>query len=182
MTKMKYNGVHADALRKAHAAKVEKGQRTRDAIVALLHESNQPLVAIEVRDLLTRVVGHSYDYSYIKNVLDRLVADGKLSIRPETETEQEIRKPGDGRGRHMAAHYYWAPVGQVPIRTTATVATSSARRPEISKRKKTGRKSGPAKRATVQTGTSVSTDVVTTLVLRIAQLEQQLAEVRKLVN
>lgn len=184
MTTMKYNGVHADALRKAHAAKIQQGALTRDLVVEIIERSNQPLVAAEVRALLKKRTGRLLDASYVTNVLRRLVADGRVSSREETPIEREIRRDGDGRGSHIPATYYWAPAGHVPARTLSTVQTGLAQTETTTSRskKKTASRKRPVAASPVQTGSTSDVDTITTLVLRIAQLEQQLAEIRKLAN
>lgn len=188
MTVMKYNGVHADALRKAHAAKAEQGVVTRDRIVEILEKATQPLVATEVRALHAKRNGRLLDISYITNVLRGLAADGRISSREETPIEREIRRNGDGRGSHIPATYY-APVGVVPARTLSTeqtvaIAMPATRQPKRSgkARPKTTSRRRPVAASPVQTGSSSDVETIKTLVLRIAQLEQQLAEIRKLAN
>lgn len=178
MTKMKYNGVHAKALAKAHDVRRRDGERTRDAVASVLELSDQPLVAREVQVLLARR-GLVLEASYVKDVLDRLVADGRASARPETKREQAIRKAADGRGNHFQATYFWAPRGRVPARTVATVVQTGG----VSTRgaKKSLKKSSrPAKATKVQTGKVAKVDTVALLVQRVAELEMQLAEIRKI--
>lgn len=185
MTVMKYNGVHADALRKAHAAKIQQGSMTRDLIVEIIEKSSQPLVASEVRALLKKRSGRLLDASYITNVLRALVVDGRVSAREETPLEREIRRAGDGRGSHISATYYWAPTGQVPARTMSTVQTGLTQTDTTTSRrgrKKTVSRKRPVATSSVQTGSTPEAETIKTLVLRIAQLEQQLAEIRKLAN
>jgi hypothetical protein len=164
-------------LKKAHAVLREKGQFTRDSVIEILQNSDQPLVAREVQALLAkrRVV---LDGSYVKTLLNKLQADGLIVSREESPTEHAIRRGADGRGAHLKTVYYWAGSNKVPARTVQTVVQTGNipfRSPKKKLKKKTGR---PAKAAKKQTGTT-STEVAV-LVARIVELEQQLAEIRKI--
>jgi hypothetical protein len=153
----------------ARAAVLMKGQSTRDAVYAALASSDQPLIALEVKQ---KLAAHNIllDTSYVRLILNQLCETGNVRTRLETLTEREIRMNGrqENRGKHLNVHYYWAGPGRFPGRTKA--AEFSGR--ENRNIKKNFR---PARQVNRQTGTPETQ----TLMQRVANLEAKLAEIQK---
>ena len=183
MTKAKAKTPHyTDNLRKAHAAKAVQGKKSHDTVLAALQDSDQPLTATEVHAKLA-ARGMHFDDSYVRLMLRNLVKQNAVSTRLETPQERKIRvNSGDMRGAHLEAHYYWAPAGKVPRRTTPTDLPFG----------QTTRRKRKYKTAAKKTTTTAKRDDVTarvealsselSLLKRIAELENQLASVRKALN
>lgn len=183
MTKMTnaQRAVRSESIKRAHEARREIGGATRSAVVAVLTDAKQPLVAREVQVLLAgrKIV---LNESYVKELLDKLVADRLIATRLETAKEKAIRKGADRRGNHFQTSYYWAPAGKVPARTegrlvqTDSVASRSAKKFARKAARKKSRR--PAGVVAVQTGGS-SEKLISQLLNRVSELESQLADVRK---
>lgn len=155
-----------------------KGATTRDAILEIVSSSDQPLVSAEVQALLAQR-GINRDRSYVLQLLHFMAEEKIVSSRPETVDEREIRT-ADRRGVHLTSIYFWAPAGKVPYRTKPTVAKATDRK----LKKKTQTKKVSAARADV-TGLmtrieSMSNELA--LLQRVAELESQLATIRKALN
>lgn len=162
MTTKKSN-LTPEIILKAHTSVRAKGQRSRNAVVTVLKLSDQPLIATEVQTLLASR-GVSMDKSHVALLLKQLAASKQISTRTETLSERVIRfGRHEGRGAHIAALYYWAPTGKVPARTKP----SNER---------------PARQAIVQTGTEITAGTNNSMSSRIAELEAQVAEMRKIIG
>jgi hypothetical protein len=169
-----------DARKTAHASVRRKGEATRQAVYHELRLADQPLVASEIRALLAKQ-GIALDPTYIRTILKGFVMDGSASTRNETADERLIRNGGRStRGNHQTAMYYWAPAGKVPFRTQASTVMP------VTKKKK---KSKPVQKAAPVRTTN--TDLINriesmtnelALLQRVAMLEDQLAEIRRVIR
>lgn len=165
-------------LAKAHTTLIEKGRKSLECVLSVIEDSDQPLVISEIAGLLAQR-GTPFDQTYVRQMINKLVEQKKISQRFETPDERVTRMGGklEGRGAHFTAVYYWAPVGKVPLRTKATTVKSIRK---STKKKKT---------ATVTTKRTQSADVLINriesmtnelaLLKRVAELEKQLSDVRK---
>ena len=156
-----------------------RGVKTRNMILEIVSSSDQPLVSAEVQALLAQR-GIIRDRSYVLQLLNFMAEEKLVSSRPETVDEREIRT-SDRRGVHLTSIYFWAPAGKVPYRTKPMVAKTVNRK---KLKKKTQTKKVSAARADV-TGLmtrieSMSNELA--LLQRVAELESQLATIRKALN
>lgn len=153
----------------ARIAILAKGQSTRDAVYAALASSDQPLIALEVKQKLA-AKNILLDTSYVRVILTQLCESGSVRTRLETLTEREIRMGGrkENRGKHLNVHYFWAGPGRIPGRTKASEMQGYENR----NLKKNFR---PAKQVKMQTGAPETQ----TLMQRVAYLEAKLAEIQK---
>lgn len=174
MTTKKSN-LTPEVISKAHTSVAAKGQRSRNAVIAVLKLSDQPLVAAEVQKHLA-IRGVKMHKTYISEMLNQLVASGEISKRTETPAERVVRfGRHEGRGAHFPAEYFWAPAGKVPARTKV----SNVHLADRMTKKKIGR---PAKATKVQTGTKIAARENKSLTSRITELEAQIAEMRKIIG
>lgn len=167
----------------ARAAQHNRGQRTKELILEVVKNSDQPLVAGEVQAILAQG-GESYDRSYILTLLHEMTQSGLVSARVETPDEREIRT-SDRRGMHLTSIYFWAPAGKVPFRTKASsVKLISRTTKKKSKSKKTttapASVSAPKSKDLLARIESMTSELA--LLQRVAELEQQLADIRKVVR
>ena len=169
-----------------------------EGATAVISKSDQPMSAAEVRFRTEKFLGRRIDLPNLANLLDQLVAAGKLSARTETLAERAIRAGGSAtRGR--CGKLYFAGKS-VPARTKhfsdiklgdgkATSESERRSKSKYAKKQARRRKAGSGKRA-VQTGSKKSTDTVAlvkamaderdALVKRVAQLEETLARINRM--
>ena len=153
----------------ARIAVLAKGQSTRDAVYSVLASSDQPLIALEVKQKLA-AKNILLDTSYVRVILNQLCESGNVRTRLETLTEREIRMSGrkENRGKHLNVYYFWAGSGRIPGRTKA----SEMQGYEKNRYQKNFR---PARQVKMQTGAPETQ----TLMQRVAYLEAKLAEIQK---
>jgi hypothetical protein len=160
-----------------------RGIKTRNTILEIVSDSDQPLVSTEVHALLAQR-GIVRDRTYVLQLLHEMVEEKLVSSRPETPDERMVRTT-DSRGMHFTAIYFWAPAGKVPFRTKPTVVKAIRRKPS----KKTQTKKVSVARAKAEmtdvTGLMARIENMTNelaLLQRVAELEAQLATIRKALN
>jgi hypothetical protein len=160
----------------AHQRRREIGEQTRADILTVICDSDQPLITREIRNLYAQRFGRTFDQTYVRTVLQGLVADGFIKTRPETYEETLIRNNGRVvRGTHNASYFYSAD-RKVVKRTEASV---DGLRLTGRAKKKSKRKAAPARKVepAVQTGSLQSL-----LRARAAELEAELAAIRALLK
>ena len=162
-------------LAKAHTRLIEKGRKSLDSVLSVIQDSDQPLVISEVTALLAQR-GTPYDNTYVRQMINKLAEQGKISQRFETPDERMTRMGGkfEGRGSHFTAVYYWAPVGKVPLRTKAT--TVKAVRKNAKKKKTATAKRTQSADVLINRIESMTSELA--LLKRVAELEKQLNDVR----
>ena len=163
----------------AHEENRTRGRKSLDTVLSALEDSDQPLTAGEVHKLLAANGTSFTDSSYVRELLRKLVAEGKVSTRNETPAERAIRvsvNPDNAwRGAHFTAVYFWAPAGKVPRRTAPVYVAQP-------KAKRKSKKSKSKKTVTQTAGLSARVEALTgelALLKRIAELENQLSAIRK---
>jgi hypothetical protein len=156
-----------------------RGIRTKDIVVDIVRRADQPLVSREIKDLAAQR-GVSLDRAYITTIMHELVKDGLVSSRPETADERAIRT-SDNRGAHLTSLYFWAPAGKVPFRTKPMqTVTAASVKPKSSVKKSTVKK--PASTDIGMLVKTLTTGQNLMLLQRVAELEKQLDDIRKLAN
>lgn len=165
------------ALKKAHEAKLQLADATRQNMYTALKASGQPLTAQEIGSLAAQKTGRAFDIAYVRNILKYLVDTGKVASREETAAERKIRLGGRSNfntGAHFTATYFWvinSKTGKTgPKRTKHTDEVAPVLVPHRSGSKKIR----PAKAAKKQTGKS--------LMARIAELEARVAQLEKILG
>jgi hypothetical protein len=149
-------------------------EKTRNAVLATLKLSDQPLVLNEVQALLA-MRGVSLHVTYVSEILKQLVRAGEISQRNETPAERVIRfGRHEPRGAHFKAVYFWGQPGKVPARTKVSNVHMTSRMTKKTRR--------PAKAARVQTGTKITARENLSLMARVSELEAQIAEMRKIIG
>lgn len=149
-------------------------EKTRNAVLATLKLSDQPLVINEIHALLA-MRGVSLHVTYVSEILKQLIQAGKISQRNETPAERVIRHGRhEPRGAHFQAVYFWGKPGKVPARTEASHIRTTGRMVKKTRR--------PAKASRVQTGTKITARENLSLMARVAELEAQIAEMRKIIG
>lgn len=162
-----------------NAVLIEKGKSTRNAVHAALRSSDQPLIALEVKQ---KLAAHNIllDTSYVRAILMQLSEDGLIRSRTETSAERVIRMNGrkENRGKHLNVRYFWAGAGRFPARTDATEF------PATSQYRNTKKSFRPAKQVKIQTGSTLAPTraMAPTMLDRIARLEKQVAEIKSLLG
>lgn len=97
---------------------ITKQQALNNTIEEALIKSKQPMTVTEVAELISRQLHKAYDEVTIRQSINQLVAQNKVSYRTETRAERAIRAGGkDLAVKSMCAKLYWAPVQEVPART-----------------------------------------------------------------
>jgi hypothetical protein len=146
---------------------------------AVLRSSDQPLIAIEVKQKLA-AQNILLDTSYVRAILLQLCEDGLIRSRTETLAERVIRMDGrqENRGKHLNVRYFWAGAGRFPGRTEATEF------PAVSQYRNAKKNFRPARQVKMQTGnaSALTRAMAPTMLDRIARLEKQVAEIKSLLG
>lgn len=176
-SKAKKSGPSVEVRQKAYTTLTGRTRNNKNAIVAILKLSDQPLVTTEVIAHL-KLRGVSLHETYVSKLLKELVAAGEISQREETSAEREIRFGRvEPRGAHFTAMYFWAPAGVVPKRTQTGNLHMASRMTQGAKKHRPAKKT-----ARVQTGRKIATRENIGLLARVAELEKQVEEMRSLLG
>lgn len=143
----------------------------REAVHHILSESKDSLSAAEIRVRYTTLTGRRIDPTSILKALNELAAQGKIFSRVET-TKERITRAGGNLVKGRVARLY-SKYNPVPKRTRALEDVV------LGDGKATAFKHESSGQPSVSTKV---VDEVASLVKRLAQLEAQLAEARRVIS
>lgn len=170
-------------LQKSLETRMAKGQKTRDAIVSIVKESDQPLTINEITVLMTKSLGRKFAREYIAAVLAELAQEGKVSARLETDAERQFRVRSNGRPQGRNSVLYASKINVPRTRAKIVDIPSSVKSHPYHKSKK---KSGKAKARTTETATFSPSlvarleETIAPLFARIHELETKLAKIHEI--
>jgi len=164
-----------DTMKKMTTATTPRVMMTvREAVHHVISDATEPLSAAEIRLRYTVLTGKRIDQSAVNKALRRLVKQGKAFARLETAKERYVRSGGEPvRGRTGRLYSTTNPVPQ-RARVLNDIVLGDGQATAHRRAAK------PAPSAP-QRDTSLIREV-TRLVDRVAQLESQLAEARRVVS
>ena len=170
-------------LQKSLETRMAKGQKTRDTIVAIIKESDQPLTINEVTVLAAKLLGRKFAREYIAAVLADLAQEGRVSARLETDAERQFCVRSNGRPQGRNSVMYSSRINIPRTRAKIVDIPNSVKSHPYHKSKK---KSGKVKASVVQTA-AVSTSLyaqfeqsMKPLFDRIEALEAKLAKIHEI--
>lgn len=171
-------------LQKSLETRMAKGQQTRDTIVAVVKNSDQPLTINEITVLAMKQLGRKLSREYTAQVLSELASDGKVHARIETDAERQFRVRSNGRSQGRNSVLY-ASRNNIPRTRAKIVDVPDSVKSNYYKPVKK-KKSGKAKARVVQTD-ALSPSLVARLeetlkplFARIDELETKLAKIHEI--
>lgn len=156
--------------------------KTLNAIVATVRDSSEPLTAAEIHVAIRENYGVNIAYQSLRSALARLIEEGRLIRREETDRERQIRTT-ETRGPNS---FYFGAVGYpIPARTRGELPTDPKRNENMNRyyakkraeKKAAAKKVRPASKPAVQTAAQSSD-----LLKRIAELEAQNAALINIID
>jgi hypothetical protein len=171
-------------LQKSLETRMAKGQQTRDSIVSIVKDSDQPLTINEITVLMTKSLGRKFAREYVAAVLAELAQEGKISARIETDAERQFRVRSNGRPQGRNSVLYASRINIPRTRAKIVDVPDSVKSHPYHKSKK--KKSGKVKASVVQTAAvspslySQIEQTIKPLFDRIEALETKLAKIHEI--
>lgn len=185
-------------LSKAHEKRRAEGASTKKIVLDIVRSAKEPITIAEIRAAIRAERGRSITSSHVHKLLQGMQDTGAVFSRSETPEEIKVR---GAVAYNFGSRLYWAGGPTVPTRTMKTVLMikPNVALPKTRPAKKTKKQTGASPKSVVRPGRLVAqtdsrlgidwdlgtdTSIAENMRLRVrvAELEAQIATLRKLLS